>query len=296
MALAVTSALCLALGTQTQAAAVTDHTSGAMRLSTVVHLLSKPQWVVGLALLALGTGLNVAALSLATVTVVQPIGVIALVITTLLHARHRNLTINKRTWGAVLLCSLGGAAFVSAAVVGTDPTRVAPQGAESLVVGMLVGLVIILGLAELYVRHHRTSMFYVLGAGVLYGFVAVLVRLTMIQLLAHGVEGVRWLSVIMIVVAAVLGGWMVQSAFSCGPPDLVIAGLTVVDPMIGVVIGMTILGEAGANFTGLIASIMVLAGAIAIVGVVLLSRYHPDVLARKARAREGWEFPQISQL
>ena len=98
VSLALLAALCLALGTQTQSAAVTAHTQEALKPSNLGSLVRNPKWVAGLVLLGLGTALNVSALTLATVTVVQPIGVIALVITTLLHAKHKHLDINARTW------------------------------------------------------------------------------------------------------------------------------------------------------------------------------------------------------
>ncbi|GEC99748.1 hypothetical protein KVA01_19030 [Kocuria varians] len=289
VALAIASAVCLAVGTQTQSTAVTGETSGALNPRNLPALLRNGRWLLGTGLLALGMALNVSALALATVTVVQPIGVIALVITTLLHARHRRLTINRRTWLAVALCTLGGAGFVVCAVSATDPTRHPDEGAQNVVVLMLLGLVVLIGIIEVVLRRHRISMFYVIGAGVLYGFVAVLVRLTMTALTSGGLGAVNWLSVLMLLVAAVLGGWMVQCAYSSGPPDLVIAGLTVVDPMVGVALGLLVLGEAGPGFTGGIAVGMGLAGVVAIVGVVLLSQFHPEVIQRRAarRARSG---------
>lgn len=284
--LALLSAVCLALGTQTQSAAVTAQTADALQPSILRSLVRTPAWVGGLLLLGLGTALNVAALTLATVTVVQPIGVVALVITTLLHARHKRLDIDTRTWTAIALCTAGGAVFVLAAIAGTDPTNLATAAAERLLVSILIGLVICLGVAELFLRHHRISMFYVVAAGVLYGFVAVLVRLTMSHTLANGLGEVHWFTVFMIVVASVLGGWMVQCAYSCGPPDLVIAGLTVLDPMIGVVLGLFVLGEAAPDFSAVTGVVMSLTAAVAIVGVILLSRHHPEVIQRKERAEQ----------
>ncbi|WP_231726549.1 hypothetical protein [Kocuria rhizophila] len=280
VALAIASAVCLAVGTQTQSSAVTDHTSGALNPRNLGKLLSNGRWLLGTGLLGLGMFLNVCALALATVTVVQPLGVIALVITTLLHARRQRLTINRRTWLAVALCTAGGAGFVVCAVTGTDPSHVPGPRAENL-----VGLVALIGVAELVLRRRRISMFYVLSAGVLYGFVAVLVRLTTTALRDGGIGAVHWLSVLMVMVAAVLGGWLVQYAYSCGPPDLVIAGLTVVDPMVGVALGLVVLGEAGARFTGALGAVMGLAGLVAIVGVVLLSQCRPEVIERRAAAR-----------
>lgn len=287
VALALASAVCLAVGTQTQSRAVTGHTSGAPNPRALLTLLRNRRWLAGTGLLVLGMLLNVSALALATVTVVQPLGVVALVITTLLHARREGLRINRRTWLAVALCTAGGAGFVVCAVAGTDPAHRPGPEAERLVVLMLVGLVVLMGIAEIFVRRHRISIFYVLCAGVLYGFVAVLVRLVVTAVGDGGIAAVNWLSVLMVVVAAALGGWMVQCAYSCGPPDLVIAGLTVVDPMVGVALGLAVLGEAGPTFTGVLGTGMGVAGLIAIVGVVLLSRYHPEVVKRRAAARNG---------
>ncbi|WP_431813193.1 DMT family transporter [Kocuria sp. cx-455] len=285
VSLALMAALCLALGTQTQSAAVTAHTQEALKPSNLGSLVRNPKWVAGLVLLGLGTAFNVGALTLATVTVVQPIGVIALVITTLLHAKNKHLDINARTWGAISLCTAGGAVFVVAAVAGTDPSYLADPLAEVILVAILIALVLSFCVAELFLRHRRISMFYVLAAGILYGFVAVLVRLTMTHTLAHGLGQIHWFTVIMIVVASVVGGWMVQCAYSCGPPDLVIAGLTVVDPIVGVILGLSVLGEAGPGFTPGVGVIMCLAGSVAIVGVVLLSRHHPEVIERRERAK-----------
>jgi threonine/homoserine efflux transporter RhtA len=67
----------------------------------------------------------------------------------------------------------------------------------------------------------------------------------------------------------------VQNAYSSGPPDLVIAGLTVIDPLVAVTIGIVILQEA--TQAPLWASIaFVIAGAIAIWGVFLLAKHHPQ--------------------
>ena len=115
----------------------------------------------------------------------------------------------------------------------------------------------------------------------LYGFVATLAKviLTRVQ---HGDFG--WLTIVSalaLAAAALTGGYFVQSAYSSGPPDLVIAGLTVVDPIIAVIIGASLLGE-GARTPVWALLVWVLAGSIAAVGVVLLAKYHPQVIERKA--------------
>jgi uncharacterized membrane protein len=84
-------------------------------------------------------------------------------------------------------------------------------------------------------------------------------------------------------VAVALGGWFVQNAYSSGPPDLVIAGLTVIDPMIAVLIAAIVLGEAKtANVLTVI--IFLVCAIAAILGVLLLSQFHPQVLLAKRKA------------
>lgn len=285
VALALLSALCLAVGTQQQGSVVAGRVPGRLRPRTLLALLGERRWLLGLLLLGFGTGLNVAALALATVTVVQPIGVVALVVTTLLHARHRRLRINRRTWTAIALCTVGGAAFVTCAVVATDPSHSISRWAEHTLVGLLALLVGALGAAAGLFRRRLGGTFHVAGAGVLYGFVAVLVRLTLTRMQESPggpLDGINWLAVAVAVVAAVLGGWFVQSAFASGPPDLVIAGLTVLDPMVGVLLGLLVLGEAGPGFDVSVGVLMAVAGAVAIVGVAVLSQHHPEVLERRA--------------
>ena len=54
--------------------------------------------------------------------------------------------------------------------------------------------------------------------------------------------------------ATVLGGYFVQTAYSSGPPDLVIAGLTVIDPIVAVSIGIIVLQEtSGAPWYAILA-------------------------------------------
>jgi hypothetical protein len=80
--------------------------------------------------------------------------------------------------------------------------------------------------------------------------------------------------------AMALGGWFVQNAYASGPPDLVIAGLTVIDPMVAVTIGIIVLAEA-ASAGPVISIIFAASGAVAAYGVWLLSRVHPELKAQR---------------
>jgi drug/metabolite transporter (DMT)-like permease len=83
------------------------------------------------------------------------------------------------------------------------------------------------------------------------------------------------LCVVALLAASVLGSYFVQTAYSSGPPDLVVAGLTVIDPVVAVSIGIVVLGEAASAPVWAFFA-FVIAGAIAIYGVFQLAKHHPQ--------------------
>ncbi|GAA1048248.1 DMT family transporter [Arthrobacter russicus] len=291
VACAVAGAFFLAFGAQRQGSAVQANTGGlALGGNGFMRLLRNPRWVFGLLLLGAGMLLNVVALSMGTLTVIQPIGAIALVITTVVNSKDQGIRLNRATIVAITACVAGSAIFVLLAVnVVRENTHVTAE--EELTIALLLVIVIaVFGGSVLLWRHRLKAFFYIIGAGVLFGFVAVLTRIISKQLLDPNglfLLNVQWYSIVAIAAAGGLGSWFVQSAYASGPPDLVIAGLTVVDPMIGIAIGIIILNELQPNVPAVIAIAMGASALLAIVGVVALSRHHPDVVKRKRDARDA---------
>ncbi|AJT40499.1 DMT family transporter [Psychromicrobium lacuslunae] len=291
VACAIAGAFFLAFGAQRQGSAVKANTGGlALGGNGFMRLLGNPRWVFGLLLLGAGMVLNVVALSLGSLTVIQPIGAIALVITTIVNSKDQGLRINRATVVAITICVTGSASFVLLAVnVVRENTHVTVEE-ELTIVLLLIIVVGIFGGSVLLWRRRLKAFFYIIGAGVLFGFVAVLTRIISKQLFDPNglfLLNVQWYSIIAIAVAGGLGSWFVQSAYSSGPPDLVIAGLTVIDPIVGIAIGIAILKELQPNVPAVIAIAMVVAALLAIVGVIVLSRHHPDVVKRKRDARDA---------
>lgn len=286
---AIVGAFFLAFGTQRQSSAVRASAGGLDVTGWgMLRLFRTPRWVLGLVLLAMGMSLNVYALASAPLTVVQPIGAIALVITTVVNAREHHIKMNRPTILAIIACMVGSAAFVFLAIEVSAEEHKITSGQELLTILILAIAVAVFGGAVVLFPHRLGAFFYILGAGILFGFVAVLVRTISVSLLdpnGRFLANVSWYSILAVVVAGLLGSYFVQNAYSKGPPDLVIAGLTVIDPIVGISIGIAILGELDPNVQPAIALSMVGAGCIAIVGVIALSRHHPDVLERKAEAR-----------
>ncbi|CAB4615602.1 MAG: multidrug DMT transporter permease [Actinobacteria bacterium] len=291
--LAILAAVALAFGAQFQNDAVSkgrdkkktnnaDKTRGSLSLKQLASLVVKPQWLSGTAFMALGIGLQLAALSLAPLIVVQPIGAIALVITSVLNARVTRTRLNRGTILAISLCTFGIAAFVSMASGVANETVLNDDRLREVlsVLGVILVLFIVLFFT---LGKHAKALTYVVGAGVLYGFVATLAKVVIQRIYQAQFEWLTFFCLLALLGAVALGSWFVQNAYASGPPDLVIAGLTVIDPLVAVSIGIVILGEATA------ASVPVMIGfgfsaILAVIGVFLLSKVHPELTPKPHKA------------
>ena len=286
---AIAGAFFLAIGTQRQSSAVRASAGGLnVNGMGLLRLFRTPRWVFGLVLLGVGMSLNVYALASAPLTVVQPIGAIALVITTVVNSREHDIKLNRPTILAIIACMVGSIGFVLLAIQVTGEEHQITRPQEMVTLVLLAVVVAFFGGVVALMPHRANAFFYILGAGVLFGFVAVLVRTISVSLLNPNglfLANVSWYSVVGVTVAGLLGSYFVQNAYSKGPPDLVIAGLTVIDPMVGIAIGIGIFGELDPNVQPAVALGMVGFGCIAVIGVILLSRHHPDVLDRKIEAK-----------
>jgi len=285
IACALASAVFLAFGAQRQGSAVSADTGGlGLSSAGLGRLLRNPRWLFGLLLLGTGTALNVAALAMAPLTVVQPIGSLALVITTIVNSRDQGLRLNRVTVVSIIACVAGSMLFVLLAVGATRSEQVVEPRQEIVIVLILAVVVAFFGLLNLLFGKRLGAIAHIRGAGILFGFVAVLTKTIAADLLdpnGRFLLNVPWYTIVGIAVAGGLGAWFVQSAYSSGPPDLVIAGLTVIDPMVGIAIGIGVLNELRPDVPAVLGVAMGVCAVIAIVGVVALSRYHPDVIKRR---------------
>ncbi len=287
--LAVAAAVALAYGAHFQnAAVVADSTQkvksqGSLSLKQLFSLISRPKWLSGTAFMVGGIVLQLAALTLAPLIVVQPVGAVALVITSLLNSRSTKTPISRPTWIAVGFCTLGIASFVAMAS-GVAHEAVINDDRLRQVLGVLLTILVVFGALFFTVGKRAKALTYVTGAGVLYGFVATLAKVVIQRIYQQQFELLTVLCLIALIGAVSLGGWFVQNAYSSGPPDLVIAGLTVIDPLVAVSIGIVILGEAQS------AKILTILGwlisaVVAVIGVYLLSKVHPELAIKSTRRK-----------
>ncbi|WP_347344624.1 DMT family transporter [Microbacterium sp.] len=241
------------------------------------NLLKRPSWVAGTLMLGLAIVCQLSALSFAPLILVQPVGAVSLVITTLLNARISGHKPTGRSITAIALCIGGIFLFVTIAALYATETPVSDRQLITILL-ILVGVMMVFAAAWFWLRHRMQALFYIVGAGIVYGFVATLAKVVISRIQTGDFEWLTVACVAALIAGTGIGAYFVQTAYASGPPDLVIAGLTVIDPIVAVVIGLAVLGEAqGAPMWVYLA--FTVAGAIAVVGVYQLSRHHPQIVS-----------------
>jgi hypothetical protein len=286
--IALVGAIFLSLGAQFQHSGVgvveERHGSGAkagLSVKQLMHLLARPSWVIGTVLLGLAILLQLTSLTFAPLIVVQPIGAVALVITAIINSRVTKTRIQGPVLRAIALCVGGIALFVTVATFVAEE-QVVGETQLVIVLSILAAVIVLLALTFAFARKRAGALFYIIAAGVLYGFVATLAKVVINRVgnLMAGIVGgeFEWLTILCVVgllVATVLGAYFVQTAYSLGSPDLVIAGLTVVDPLLAVAIGIAVLGEA-AHAPLWVIPVWAIAASVAVYGVYQLAKHHPQ--------------------
>ncbi len=299
--LAVLAAACFALAAALQHRAV-DQTSpvsrrararanppGTLALARLWTVVRNPLWLCGLGLAGAGAILHLVGLSLAPLSVVQPIGILAVPFAVVLGAWFRRRRPAPAVVLSVLLC-VSGVSFFVWLTAGHAATGVV-AGISMLIAGLVLSAVLV-GCAVLAVtvsRRYR-SICWAAGAALGYGFASTLLRglFQQLQAGASWLDPVIWATLIVVAVALVIGIWLIQQAYATGPPEIVLGCLTVLDPAVAVVLGISVLGEE--KFLDLPTILGMLFGAVvSVTGVFLLARHHPDA------ARGGGSSPTPPQ-
>ncbi len=303
--LAVVGALGLAVGTHLQHRAVRSdagqvalaehcaparHTPSAVQVApieragtahrAVTRAMRTPLWLLGAGIIVLQTALNVVALGLAPVAVVQPIGSLALVCAAIISARTLGVRIGGGLMAGIALAVAAVALFVGiSAGYALDLRATAAEAA--LLCGLLLALIV---LGVLVARRRSGHLSRVVGAGVIFGSVASAMHVVAVEVFAllraepTGDVSPPLLAVLFVLLlgATAVGAWLVQTAYASGPPETVLAGLTVLDPLVAVLIGGLLLGEiAGIPPVALIG--LLLSGIAACAGIAAVVRSHPGI-------------------
>ncbi|MFD6141263.1 hypothetical protein [Promicromonospora sp. NPDC060271] len=280
--LALIDAMLFAASATLQHHAVSDkQADGHLTMSGLLSVVKQRRWQAGVALGGLAVLLHAIALLLAPLRVVQPVGVLAVPIAVLLTAARVRL---RPPRGVVLGATLAVVGVVSFVIVSAGSVTSHPPEGSAVVMACVVvaALVVLLTFAGLAARGWLRCVAYATAAATAFGLVSALVRAVSLSVTSGEAELLdvgTLLAGAVILCVTVGGGWLVQQAYAAGAPAVVVASLTVVDPIVAVLLGAVLLGEGAHTPLGLWL-VMGVATAAAVAGVITLAKHHPDATTR----------------
>jgi drug/metabolite transporter (DMT)-like permease len=240
-----------------------------LTVGLLVELLKRRKWLLGGACMLAGFGLQATALAFGPVAVVQPIVVLELAFAIPLGILRRHRRAGLREWSGIFAVMTGISIFLLVASpksgIQNPPTS-----------GWIASLVPVAGVAAIAVaagaarRGPTRAMFLGSAAGLCFGLLSVLTK-SVTHLLSADVARafVTWQVYVTIgigIAALVIS----QSAYQAGPLAYSMPFVGVLEPLVAVIIGDTVLGESVSLSTGQFA-LEIAAAAIACVGIVLLT-------------------------
>lgn len=260
----------------------------------LIYLLRRPVWFFGILCMIGGFLFQVAALHFGDLALVQPVIATELlfVFGYLALRGRRNHKVRARDWAAAasMAVGLGGFLFLAHPSGGSEVEATAWHwilaGVSSFALAGLFAAVA-LAVSGRGRRPHpaRKAALLSISAGIAWGFVAAVIK----ELSVHIGQGpyavlTNW-SPYVLLVSGAAAMFLVSNAFQAGPLAASQPGLTLVDPLVASLLGVTIFGERIRTSTGDLAGeaacVLVL-----VVGVVLLSR-SPLIQTSEQGARAG---------
>ncbi|MEV6880028.1 glycosyltransferase [Amycolatopsis sp. NPDC051128] len=214
-------------------------------------------WLGGTALGLAASGLHLVALSLAPLAIVQPIGVLSLVLTVV---RRGDAAVPRVRLVVGAVCAgIGGFVVLSAGAGWATGTTV------DVWPGVLAGAVA--AVAGLCCRGRYRCLGLSTAAAVLFGLGSAVMRAAFLEL-SPGVAAQG-------LVLLVAGGWLLHQAYAAGPAAVVVGATTVLDPLTAVVAALALYGESP-HVPPAIAAAQAGLALLAVTGVLVLARSVPD--------------------
>lgn len=267
--IALLSAVCYAISAVLQQREAARHDERGLAL--IVSLLRRPRWWLAIVATVSGASLHVMALRFGPLTLVQPLGVSALVLALPLGAWFGARQVSRAEWGAAGAVVLGLLAVLTLAPRHVPPPSVPPM--ELLVaVGACLAFLLLCVLISSRLPRRAAPVVRALGSAACFGFASAMARL------AVAGHGPILVPVLVCALFALTGMFTIQAAYRDGGLGAPLATCTIADPVAATSIGILLLGEhlrlgftgGAVGFAGLLATI---------VGLTVLARTRPQPAA-----------------
>lgn len=253
-------------------------TRHAMHPRLIMDLLHQPLWVISLFANVLGTGLQIMALNFGPLILVQPMLVTGLLFSVVIGSVMAGHRPDRVLLGGAACCIAGLAVFLLLA----QPTA----GRETVEISAMLPLIITLGsvlavcLAISSRGHGQVpAMALGLAAGVLYGVTAGFIKVVTHEFSVSTFAPLHSWTLYVVIVIGPLGFLLNQNAYqAAAAASPVLAVLTTVDPLVGIVVGRLWLGE-NINLGFFVVLGQIVALSVMTAGIVLLAHRAPHLRA-----------------
>lgn len=241
----------------------------AMSLKILLDLARRVRWIGGFACMLAGFGLQAFALANGPVALVQPIVTLELALAIPLGIARRRKRAGRREWLGIATVCVGVSLFllISSPAAGTPNPDISQWIAALIPIGVVAVAVAGFGAVS---SGPRRAMALGAAAGIAFGVLSALTKSTT-YVISTGVGHVltSWppYAAVGVGIASLV---VSQSAYQAGPLAYSMPFVGVLEPLVAVLIGETILNEQ-IRLSGPLLAAEVLAAAIAVIGIVLLT-------------------------
>lgn len=230
----------------------------------VVHLFERPIWLLGLGAMIASFVLQASALSMGTLSAVEPVLVLELPLALILGAIVLGQPLTPKDWLASVMMAAGLGLLIGVlAPSGGDAKHVSLAVVVGACVATIAAIALLAACARVTTGAARSALFGV-AAGSGFGLTAGLMKLAV----SHGLIGLfsAWQTYAMVLVG-IASLLLEQAALNAGTLVAAQPGITLLDPLVSVLWGTVVVGEV--TRTG---PILVLAAAGAVLIVVAALR------------------------
>ncbi|PAK27217.1 hypothetical protein CJD44_05830 [Streptomyces sp. alain-838] len=239
--------------------------------------LRRLDWWAAVALNGLGGLLHVVALALGPLSLVQPLGALTIVFALPMAALFVGRKAGATAWRGALMATVGLAGLLS--LVGASDTQSLDTAQRVVTAGVTGGVIVALMIAGRAAHRHPAvrSILLATASGIAFGMSSVFTKTVAVDW-AGGVSVADLPSLAVIGVLATAGMLLSQASYRGAGLAAPLAMLTVVNPVVAAVVGITMFGETFRyGTTGTVLALS--CGVVAAGGLILLTT---ERIAREA--------------
>jgi hypothetical protein len=211
----------------------------------VTATLSHRLWLAGIVADGIGLSLQVVALHLGALAMVQPLLISGLLVALLLRRRRgRRVTTHEVRWALVLTGCLIAFLFLA----GANPSGRVGDGPDRLPAAIAAGAGVLVALFCLLLAHRRrpaadAAALMGVAVGVVYAASAALLKGLTDQAVRGPLAALTSWQLYAVIVVGAIGLFLNQLAFQAGPLTASLPAISTVDPLLSIVVGVLVYDE-----------------------------------------------------